>query len=80
MSSTNRHGLPDWSPWDPVTPMPGMPTDTYRMRVPGGWLVRVYDHEPNAITRRDGLPIPHTTRTHVLFVPDPVERPGREIL
>lgn len=74
MSSPNRHGLPDWSIWDPVgCSIPGQSTDTYRMRVPGGWLIRVYDMEPKTKQWSSTGHALHadTTRTHVLFIPDP---------
>lgn len=71
-TAVSTEGLPDWSHWTPVNPTS---TDTFKMRVPGGWLVRVYDAEvrkPAHDIAAYGLTNWHGTGTsHVLFVPDP---------
>ena len=76
----NNAGMPHFGAWSPV-PVSERPTDTFRIRVPGGWLVRVYDTVVHSITsccpgstgRQEILTI--TGQSHVIFVPDPPPRP-----
>lgn len=73
-------GLPDFGGWSPVPALESTPT-TFRLRVPGGWLVRVFDTVVHRATRsgpgsKGGDEILTITgQSHVIFVPDPPPRP-----
>lgn len=60
--------------WLPC-PADSRSADTYRMKVPGGWLVRVYDTVHHV--ERSATPYPTEAKltikgvSHVIFVPDP---------
>lgn len=77
----NTQGRSDWSAWTHAYPDA---TDTFKMRVPGGWLVRVFDEEkptyPASIRRclpmdvggdQDYVFDAPKCKSHVLFIPDP---------
>lgn len=71
----NNQGEAEFGRWQPMPVHESQPS-TYRMRMPGGWLVRVFD----TITHTVYTPGPHgalsykkTTiagNSHVVFVPD----------